>query len=550
MTISPVAMGEMLRVVAVAVAIFGFTGTAIAAPEQANPATPAATAPEPPQAPTPQQIRTVNIDAYDIDGNTLLPQTDVEEAVYPYLGPARTRQDIEAARKALERAFQDRGYQTVVVELPPQNVTAGIVRMKVIEAPIGKLTVTGSRYYSEDTIREQVPALQEGKVPNFQKAQQEIADLNRLPDRRVAPALKAGKTPGTVDVDLKVSDHLPLHASLEVNNDHGPSTTPLRTSLSVHYDNLWQLGHSLTATVLVAPQRLDDAKVFAGSYLAPVWGSPWNILLYGYTSNSDVTTIGSLSVLGKGYAIGLRGIRQLSQWGDFSQSINFGIDFKHFLEDLSAGPATVSAPIEYWPLSASYSVQAGSGTSILNVTLSATGGLRGLGGTAFAFFNKRGFASPDFVHINLDADYLADLGSDVYGDFRLAGQVSDGPLISNEQFSAGGFTSVRGYLQSEAIGDDGIFASAEFRTPSIATWLFDFVDEWRFYTFADGANLWVSKALPGQQSSFTLYSIGAGTRFSLFKHFTADTFVGLPLRSGSVSKADHPYAEFKVRTEF
>src|SRR5262249_36525927 len=149
-----------------------------------------------------------------------------------------------------------------------------------------------------------------------------------------------------------------------------------------------------------------------------------------------------------------------------------------------------------------------------------------------------------------DVDYLADLGSDVYGDFRLTGQLSDGPLVSNKQFSAGGFTSVRGYLQSEAIGDDDVFASAEFRTPSIATWLFDFVDEWRFYTFADGANLWVSKALPGQQSSFTLYSVGAGTRFSLFKHFTTDTFVGLPLRSSSVSKADHPYAEFKVRTEF
>src|SRR5262245_42414456 len=99
-----------------------------AAAAEAPPANPPA-APDTP-APAPQPVRTVTIEAYDVEGNTLLPQTRIEDAIYPFLGPDRTREDIESARRALETAYRDAGYQTVVVALPPQSVTAGIVRIK------------------------------------------------------------------------------------------------------------------------------------------------------------------------------------------------------------------------------------------------------------------------------------------------------------------------------------------------------------------------------------------------------------------------------------
>jgi hemolysin activation/secretion protein len=395
-----------------------------------------------------------------------------------------------------------------------------------------------------------VPSLQEGKVPNFQKTQTEMADANRLPSRRIVPALKPGKVPGTVDIELKVSDSLPLHASAELNNDHGPNTAALRTVATVHYDDLWELGHSISGTALIAPERPGDSKVFAGSYLAPIWGSPWSMLLYGYTSNSDVTAIGGLGVLGKGYAVGVRAIRQLPQWGNYSQSLNFGIDFKHFKQDLSLGGAGVTAAVDYWPLSASYSLQGEDNGSQVNINLAATLGLRGIGSGVATFNNNRAFASPDFIHVNLDTDLLYNLGSDIFADVRFSGQLSDGPLLSGEQFAAGGLQSVRGYLQSEAVGDDGVFGSLELRSPSIAPYLFNFVDEWRFYGFADNAAVWLHKPLAGQQDTFTLLSAGGGTRFSLFNHFTADALIGVPLRSGTVRKANHPYAAFRVKTEF
>ena len=64
--------------------------------------------------------RRVNINEYIVRGNTVLDARDIEKAVYPYLGPDRTLADIESAREALQTIYQERGYQSVYVELPEQ----------------------------------------------------------------------------------------------------------------------------------------------------------------------------------------------------------------------------------------------------------------------------------------------------------------------------------------------------------------------------------------------------------------------------------------------
>src|SRR5271165_6735986 len=75
-----------------------------------------AAAPPPPDAAATTPARTFDVEAYDIDGAKLLPTVEVEAAVYPFLGPGRTAQDIDNARAALEKAYRDHGYQSVVVE--------------------------------------------------------------------------------------------------------------------------------------------------------------------------------------------------------------------------------------------------------------------------------------------------------------------------------------------------------------------------------------------------------------------------------------------------
>ena len=87
------------------------------------------------------------------------------------------------------------------------------------------ITVTGNEHYDRFNIRRKLPSLQPGVLiyePTFVK---ELGTLNGNPDLKVAPVLKPGTEPGTVDLELKVKDRLPVHGKLEADN-RGPITTP------------------------------------------------------------------------------------------------------------------------------------------------------------------------------------------------------------------------------------------------------------------------------------------------------------------------------------
>ncbi|HXH46583.1 MAG TPA: ShlB/FhaC/HecB family hemolysin secretion/activation protein [Bradyrhizobium sp.] len=506
-----------------------------------------------------------DIHDFAVRGVDKLPQVDLEEAIYPFLGPDKTADDVEKARAALEKAYHDRGFQTVSVSVPPQNTQGKVVTLQVTELKVGRLRVKNSRYFDLDKIKESAPSLKEGGVPNFNDVTKDIVSLNQWPDRRVTPALRAGVTPGTVDVDLNVEDKAPIHASLEYNNRQSPNTTPTRLSATVHYDNLWQLGHSLSFTYQVAPERRDDAEVFSGSYLARLPGIDWiNLLVYGVKSNSSVATVGGTNVIGPGEIIGGRAVMTLPARENFFHTLSAGIDYKHFDQTVKLGSDGFSSPVTYYPLVASYGATFQNEKFTTQFNAAVTYNLRTPSSPWDEFDAKRYKASPSFTHLNLDVTHTHELaeGFQLYG--KVQGQVADGPLVSSEQFSVGGLDTVRGYLESEVLGDNGVAANLELRSPDLGSLLqkqmkdetgqgaprFTTFNEWRIFGFADAGHATVLTPLPEQQAQFSMWSYGVGTRFKVFNGVNGVLVYSVPQISQAYTRADNARVNFRFWGEF
>ena len=86
------------------------------------------------QAASPQQH--FDISEYRVLGNTVLKPVEIERLLYPLLGPSKTLSDVQAARAALEKLYHDQGYGATYVDIPPQDVTDGVVRLHVTEGRI------------------------------------------------------------------------------------------------------------------------------------------------------------------------------------------------------------------------------------------------------------------------------------------------------------------------------------------------------------------------------------------------------------------------------
>lgn len=504
-----------------------------------------------------------DIDEYRVEGAEALPDIEVEEAVYPYLGPNRTPEDVEKARAALEKAYHAKGLQTVTVSVPQQNALRGFVVLKVAENKVGRLRVKGSRYYDLDVVKENAGSLREGKLPNFKEVTKDIVALNAWPDRRVTPSLRAGVTPGTVDVDLNVEDKHPVHASLELNNRQSPNTTPLRLNASVRYENLWQRGHSLSFSYQVAPMRQKDAEVFSGSYLARTDYEWLNILVYGLTSSSSVATVGGANVVGPGQVIGTRGVITLPNKGELFHTLSLGFDYKRFEQTLSLETQAFSSPVAYVPIVGSYGASLQGDGRLTQFNATVLGGTRGLGSDPYQFDAKRYKATGSFFIVRADVSHTQDIWAGAQVFVKVQGQLADQPLVSSEQFSLGGLDTVRGYLESEALGDYGGAGTIELRTPNLATYLeqtldngagqtakFNAFTDWRLFAFADAGRTRIKSPLIEQQQQFDMASFGFGSRMRAMQYLNAMVLVGLPLIGQQETIAWDPRISFRLWGEF
>ena len=477
---------------------------------------------------------------YRIEGNSVLAVDRIERAVYPFLGEQRSVADVESARLALEAAYREAGFGTVVVDTPEQRITNGVVTLQVLQAPVSRLRVVGAQYYSQGRILDKVPALAEGEVPNFKVVTAQLATVNTSADRRVTPLLRPGKTPGTTEVDLTVEDKFPLHGSLELNNSHSPNTTASRLQASLRYDNLWQREHSISAQVQVSPENTSEVKVFSGSYTVPT-GSGLVVLSYTRSNSNTSVGVGGTTIFGKGSIYSLRGVFLLDGSEKLSHSITLGADYKDFDELTSTGPsAGFSTPIHYLPLSASYAATLFDQGGYWQTGGGLTFAVRGLASRQAQFNDKRFQSKTNFAVLKANLARTQSLPHDFTLYATVEGQLSDQALISNEQFVAGGVDSVRGYLDATAVGDKALRASIELRTGNLAPEQSAWWSSLTAHTFFDGAVLRIKDALPGQDAGDTLTSVGFGLRLQTQQYARFSFDLGWPLRDARQTRKGSP----------
>src|SRR5262249_40381062 len=146
-------------------------------------------------------------------------------------------------------------------------------------------------------------------------------------------------------------------------------------------------------------------------------------------------------------------------------------------------------------------------------------GIRGVGNNPAEFAYKRFQAPPNYFYLRANLFHDRAFIAQSRLRLRLAGQYTAEPLISNEQFSMGGVDSVRGYLESQELGDEGLSGSLEWVTPNFGGWLGGAAPDLRLLAFGDFAVGSLENPLPGQRRRTDLSSVGLGLRVSAFDGF-------------------------------
>lgn len=500
-----------------------------------------------------EQDASFTIESFYFTGNTIFPDQQLRNVLASVTGPRKTSADVEKARDAVEKFYHEEGYPTAVVNIPEQTIGGGVVTLQVIESRVGKVTLTGNRYFSTGKILAELPSLAPGEMLYVPRLQKELGAVNANPDLKLTPSIAPAKEIGVIDVELKAEDKLPLHGSLELNNNASPNTTEQRLSGMLRYDNLWQKEHSLSLQYQVSPEDSHEVQVYTASYNMPLpWQKEQHLVLYGVHSENN-TIAKEFGVSGKGDIVGVRYIAPLSGFDSFTHNLTLGIDYKHFGEstvDFVHGVPS-QTPITYLPFSLAYGATLADASGVTQFSSALNVSFRGLLARQSEFDEKRFLARSNYAFVTLGVERTQKLPGEASLYLKLDGQLADQPLINNEQFAAGGMESVRGYLDSEEMADNAVHGTIELSAPNLAAHLG--LDD-RFlispFLFEDFASLQVKDPLPGQKSFFLLHGAGVGIRGYLFRSLEYQVDLAFALEEASQTKAGDSRFNFKVKYAF
>ncbi len=137
---------------------------------------------------------------------------------------------------------------------------------------------------------------------------------------------------------------------------------------------------------------------------------------------------------------------------------------------------------------------------------------------------------------------------------RADGQWSSEPLISNEQFGAGGIGGVRGYSEGESFGDTGWRIFSEIKTPPSLLGPIDTGSKTqltlRGTVFMDYAETYLLDPQFGQAGRTRLWGTGAGAVAALGSGWEARLIFGVPLLKTANSNPGQLRINFSLISQF
>lgn len=506
------------------------------------------------------QDTSFDIARFQIEGNSILPAQHAQALVAPFVGPRKTYGDVQKALEALEGEFRRLGYGTVQVYVPEQELTTGVVRLQVSEGVVGKVTITGNKYFNTENVRTGLPHLQEGKAPNMRQLSENILLSNENPAKQVEVTLGVSEDEGKVDVKVEVKEEDPERFYVTLDNTGTKASGKHRIGFSYQNANLGNSDQVLTLAYTTAADPPGGMKVlgnrvfpwqhgngvkvdiFSVGYRLPLYAVGDSIdFIYGNSSTDTPSTSptlgGGLGINGKGEVFGLRYNHIFPRAGEFTSKLVFGFDYKYMNSRCSiAGNPTAfgtasCTPHTFRPVSATYSGQWQKPGEAIDFTVGVVHHLFPMGsrftfapaapaaGGTDRYSAASGYQTKDqFSALRFGGSYATAIAGEWLLRVAASGQHANNALPAGERLGLAGSTAVRGFLERAVAADRGYFANLEVYSPDVASslgvegnlkWLV-------FFDSAQGYNL-----NPSLNQKVNIASMGVGLRYNIKKDVSA-----------------------------
>jgi hemolysin activation/secretion protein len=491
--------------------------------------------------------------AVEFEGLSVYPQAEIEKLYAGKIGQNISLADVYALADTLTSKYRNDGYILTQVVVPPQTIKSGVVRLRIVEGRINQVRVNGEVSDGYDVIRMYAEQLQSQTALNNEELERVLLLINDLPGVTARGVLSPSReVVGASDLTIFV-ERTSFDAQVGLDNYGSRYLGRWEATGSVSANSLLGLNELLSINMAYAPsdQGIEPELVY-GEAIAqfPIGGYGTKLNFnFGRTATEPGSSLDEFDILGHAKFGGVSLEQPFIRTRDFNLSAKLGFDMRQ-TETKSNVDVTREDQLSVVRLSGHMDwVDTILNAGITNIDMELAKGVSWLGANDKGDSNmSRPAGDPQFTKVTASVTRLERLINDVALKLAFGGQMSDGPLLSAEEYGVGGFAFGRGYDPSELVGDDGFGASVEVQWSNPVP--VSVIPDYSVYGFYDFGRVWNDDASTIDGRAESLASIGIGLRATLTPSTSAGFMLAKPLTRDVEAENDRdvrPFLNFNHR---
>jgi len=444
-----------------------------------------------------------------------------------YQNKSLTKEGIEKIKGEIYRYFVEHHAPLVAVQVPPQEVTSGVLQLVITQSKLEKVSVKGNEYSSTKRLTNWIE-LKPGAPINQFTLIKDLTFINRNPFRHVDLVYLPGEKKETTDILLTTEERRPYRFFV------GTDDAGVRTTDRFHYftglNVWWPLWNTeqLFNYQYTAGYRFRELQAHTGQYRILL---PWMHVATFYGGATFVKPKLSLKPSkddGASYQASFRYTIPLNPWNDWRHEWEWGFDFKRTNNTFTFSEILLNegAPVNLTQFAGRYGISYNGDASYVQIEaeLFWSPGHWISDQTNHDYSALRPDAKNEWVYARGSFSYLQRLPKNFSLTLNLRGQLSSQNLLPSEQFGIGGYDTVRGYDERQLNKDGAFVLNYEVRTPPLRLWTRrdnnpSAKEALQFLVFFDyglGSN---HNPIPNEPTYQYLMSTGPGLRYTWDAYF-------------------------------
>jgi hemolysin activation/secretion protein len=260
---------------------------------------------QPAAQPSPDAVRFL-VREIQFTRSEILSAAELEAIAADFRGRQLTLADLRLLAERVNALYKAKGVVTAQAVIPPQDVSDGVVHVRLVEGRVGGVNIEGNASTRSEYIANRL-RVKPAELVDLGGLEEALVRFNRTNDVQLRAELKPGKEFGTTDLQIGVTEP-PRHELRVTLDDFGSSPT------GVWRTGIWYLNRSVLGfrdALSLSLTTADGQESRAYSYEFPIntWGGRLNLAHYHDQTEIRHGPLESLRITGESQA-GVVSLRQ------------------------------------------------------------------------------------------------------------------------------------------------------------------------------------------------------------------------------------------------